>query len=114
MFRNSGKSEKVMILASRRQAEHVIEKILDTEDWRFIIKGLVITDEDLQDEMIGEYPVLSTRENMFRDIEQLDIDSVLIVQDQEGDDQIESWLKEFRRLGKIIHVQIDEFDVEDS
>ena len=114
MFRSSGKSEKVMILTSRRQAERVVEKILETEDWRFIIKGLVITDGDYTDELISSYPVLSTRENMFRDIEAMDIDSVMIVQDQEGDEQIEKWLKEFRRLGKIIHVQIDEFDVEDS
>jgi lipopolysaccharide/colanic/teichoic acid biosynthesis glycosyltransferase len=91
--------------------EKLIEKIENTNDWRFLISGIVITDKNMKDEKIGEYSVISDVGNMFTDIESMDIDSVLIAQDQEPDEKIISWMKEFRRLGKIIHMQIDEFEV---
>ena len=114
MFKSSGKTEKVVILSSCGDAEKTLEKINRMEDWRFVILGFIISDRDMKDEEIAGYKVLSTKADMFNDIEAMDADSVMIVQDLETDAEVESWLIRFRELGKIIHVQIDEFDVKDS
>lgn len=114
MFKNSGKTEKVVILSSYDDAAKTLEKINKMEDWRFVILGFIISDRDMKDEEIEGYKVLSTKADMFSDIETMDADSVMIVQNLETDAEVESWLIRFRELGKIIHVQIDEFDVKDS
>ena len=107
-------SQKVVVLSSLKDVQKTLNKIKAIEDWRFAISGFVILDQDLKDQEVEGYPVVSTRKDMVEDIGKMDIDAVLIIQGTESDEQIETWLKSFRRLGKVIHVQIDEFDVDDS
>jgi len=107
-------SQKVVILSSEKDVKKTLKKIKAIDDWRFSISGFVILDKDCKDQEVEGYSVVSTRKDMVEDIGQMDVDAVLIIQGTETDEQIEEWLKAFRRLGKVIHVQIDEFEVDDS
>ena len=113
-LQSGAQSQKVIILSSEKDVKKTLKKIKAIEDWRFSISGFVLLDKDCKDEEVEGYPVVSTRRKMIEDIGRMDVDAVLIIQGIETDEQIEEWLKAFRRLGKVIHVQIDEFDVDDS
>ena len=107
-------SEDVIIIAPYDQMKTTIDKIRNTVDWRYNIAGLVVTDKDCKGEIMEEIRVVSNVEEMFVDIASEDIDSILLVQGEESTSTIKKWMHEFRKLGKIIHVQVSEYELYDS
>ena len=108
-------SEKVLIVTKKALVCDAVKKIRNDVDWRYMISGIVITDEDLKGESIDGIKVISNREDMFADIAEWDVDSILILHDNdEGISTIKQWMHQFRKLGKIIHVHVPEYELYDS
>lgn len=113
-YKTSGNVEDVLVVTDMESAEAAIARLKDDNDWRYLISGLVITDKPLKGQSVAGIKVLSDREHMFEDIESAEIDSVLIVTGDEKRSTIKEWMKRFRDAGKIVHVEVSEYDLDDS
>ena len=113
-IKSTGAVEDVLIVTDSENAAVIFEKVEDRKDWRYQIKGCVITDADLKGTQLSGIDVISDREHMFEDIRNADIDSVLIVPGYEERAVLTEWIRRFQSEGKIVHVEIREFDLGES
>lgn len=113
-YKTSNNVEDVLVVTDMESAEAAIARLKDDNDWRYLISGLVITDQELKGKTVSGIKVLSDREHMFEDVESAEIDSVLIVTGDEKRSTIKEWMKRFRDAGKIVHVEVSEYDLDDS
>ena len=113
-FQSAGAMEDVLIVTDRESAEAVFSRVSCKNDWRYKIRGCVITDENLKGKSIADVSVLSDRDHMFEDIGTADIDSILIVPGHEKREVLKEWIQKFQDKGKIVHIEIREFELGDS
>lgn len=113
-YRSSASAEKTILIAPLDRVKPIMDKIRDSADWRFAITGLIVTDQDLSGETVEGLKVISSREDMMDDIVTGEADSVFIVRGRETRETVHAWMNGFRELGKIVHLDVPEYDMPGS
>ena len=110
-FRGSTNAEKVLVITPKARAEAILDRLASNVDWRYSVTGLIISDEDMTGQKIQDIPVVADRQGMFSDSVLGEYDSVLIVRGAEHHETTREWMESFRRLGKIVHLEIREYNL---
>lgn len=110
-YQAMGFAEDVLIVTPMNLVEEVVDQVRNGTDWRYNIAGLVIHDEDHKGETIQGIPVISNVEDMFVDAAEENIDSIMIIQGDVSTSTLRNWMSEFRKLGKIIHIRVKEYEL---
>jgi len=109
-----GAVEDVLLITEKDHAGEVLKKIMGQGDSQYIVKGLIITDTDMKGEKLYGIDVISNRNDMFNDIHFAETDSLLIAAENENRHVIRNWIRRMQEEGKIVHVEISEFNLLDS
>lgn len=113
-YQNSKYAEKILIVGNYEAAGQVIRKIQSSVDWRFSLVGAVITDRHARGESISGIEIISDPMHIQEDILKIDADSVMLLPVDMPSSAVSSWIREFRRMGKPVHLYIDQYDTSDS
>ena len=107
LYQRSSSAEKIVVIGTEKAVTKMLGRIETTDDWRFKICGLVITDQDRKGEYIGEYDIISNADDMYYDIMRSGVDSCLLASDALNS-SFREWVARFNSLGKVVHVNINE------
>lgn len=107
-------SETVLLVAPASEAEKYVSKINNSLDWRYRVTKVFITTEGFEDSKLGTIPVLQNREDVFTERVIDSIDGVIIVPGKEDNETIQGMINTFKSHGKIVHIQIPEYDLSNS
>ena len=111
VYRNSRRSNRLLVVTSSDQAGDVIENLKEYNEWNRTIAGLVLTDEAKAEE-IGEIPVVAHREDFLNYVIRNDVDEVFIIDDKlMRTPLMNEWVRELEQMGIIVDVNIDAFDL---
>lgn len=113
-LQGSSAGEDVLVVTEKKNASLLLKRTNERKDWRYNVKGLVITDEDLTGQYIDDIEIVSNRDNMFDAVHTADFDSVLIGTELENAETLKKWIDQFQKKGKIVHVEISEYYLGDS
>lgn len=108
MYQQSNQSRKVVLVGPLENVQRTLSIMKDSDDWRFSVNALVITDDDLKGEYVQNIKVISNVSDMYQDIVQDQVDAIYIVP-KYIDDRIIDWTKHFCEAGKSVFVNIDDF-----
>lgn len=109
-MRKAGNTERLLIISDYDDAAKTIQELRNSNDWRYSICGIVITDKDLEGQEINGIQVLSSYEHLFDDSSD-DYSSVLIVQKTNDQEKLQKMMTDFRREGKVVHIKISEYEL---
>ena len=107
-FQKSKNSEQVLLLGSKDNVQGIIEKIKSSNEWRYKISGVCLTD-DSNDDYIDGIKVIGN-DNLMENILKTAADSVFIVDDIK-DFKYKEIIRALNDLGKITHVNIKEYEI---
>ena len=110
LYSSSKGAERVIVIGRKTDVERILRRFSKHSDWRLKIVGLVVTDEDLTGEYMDQIPVVSNQRDLLIDLAKQEADSCLLASDMEGD-QLEWLMNALADMGKVVHVNIREFDL---
>ena len=113
IFKNTG-AQSIVLITTSTECESVLAEIRRTSDWRYAIKGIVLTDVNRKNEAVNGIDIISDRKHMFEDLYVSDYDAILIASNRLSQESLSKWIEEFHRVGKPVHIKISEFDYSDS
>ncbi len=100
--------EQLLVISSYSDAEETIRELNDSNDWRYSIFGIVITDRDIKEKEIFGVKVASSGTDFMKKLPE-DFSSVLLVQKPENYSQIQKMMSAFHKQGKAVYVKIAEY-----
>lgn len=101
-------SENILIITEKKKASDLIDSIQQSKDWRFMIRGLVVVDEDMVGQSISGIKIIANRSTMIKAETVQEIDSVFLAVDEESS-ELKRWAYGFQNLNKNVHINIEEF-----
>ena len=113
IFRSNG-AQSLVLITTETEYESVLEEIRKKSDWRYSVKGMVLTDVNRKNEVINGIEVISDRKHMLEDLYVSDYDAILIASRRLSPETLSKWIEEFHKVGKPVHIKISEFDYSDS
>lgn len=92
----------LLVITEYDNAQRVIDNLESSEDFSFIISGIVLTDEQVHTTAIGKYPVVCKVNDVADYVCHNWVDEILIVEEN-ADSMSDKTLKELSETGVIIH-----------
>ena len=108
LYQSGKQAKKTVVVGPLKNVEDAIQHLKDSEDWRYHIEGIIVTDVDYKGEYIDSFQVISNDASMFEDIKNEQVDSLFIVPDK-MDEQTMEWVDRVCGLGKDVHVNMNEY-----
>ncbi len=108
-YKNGKQSKKMLLIGPKRNVEEYIEKLSQTDDWRFKLTGLIVTDQDCKGQYIANQKVVSNKDEMIADVATGEYDIIYLVPDY-IDDFVSESVKQFCDVGKTTYVNVREID----
>ncbi|MGI6512637.1 MAG: sugar transferase [Catenisphaera adipataccumulans] len=101
---------KLIIVGSLRLVKSALEKLKNTDDWRYTVSGLIVTDQNLKDSFIENVKVIGSYEDYMEIIKSEAVDDVFLAADV-IDRSVFRVASEICEEGKTVHVQVDDFNL---
>ncbi len=110
-YKRSKYSSRLLIVTTSARAEGVIKDIEDYNEWNHIIVGIALTDGIVKEKICG-IPVVADKETLLDYVVHNGIDEVFIIdEDIRKTPLLKEWIREMERMGTIVDVNIDVFDI---
>lgn len=108
-MKKAGGTERLLVISDYSDAEETISELNDSNDWRYSVIGIVITDREIKKEKISGVNVISSGADFMTELPD-NFSSVLLVQKPENQHQIQQMISAFHELGKAVYVKISEYE----
>lgn len=111
LFQHSKNAEQILVVGKKKKVEEVLRRIRSSGDWRIKVSAAAFTDvsEVKENSYCEGVRIISGREHLIDSLSSIAADSVLFVQ-TDADRKDRKLIQAFCRLGKKVHLEIEEFD----
>lgn len=111
-YRRSRGSDKVMIVTSQAETEHVMQQIEKDAAWSYEISAMALMDADHEGENIHGVPVVAKEENVIEVVRQSAVDVVLLYCPHMNNQKLELLVQSFLAMGVVCHNCVEQFEFE--
>lgn len=111
-YSKSRSSDKVMIVTSGKDAEHVMKQIETDAAWSYEISAIALVDEDRVGENIHGVQVVAKEEDVIDVARQSAVDVVLLYCPHMNNQELELLVQSFLAMGIVCHNCVEQFGVE--
>lgn len=111
-YSRSRSSDKVMIVTSGKDAEHVMKQIETDAAWSYEISAIALVDEDRVGENIHGVQVVAKEEDVIDVARQSAVDVVLLYCPDMNNQELELMVQSFLAMGIVCHNCVEQFDFE--
>lgn len=111
-YSKSRSSDKVMVVTSEAEAEHVMQQIEKDAAWSYEVGAMVMMDVDHIGEKIHGVPVVATEENVIDVARQSAVDVVLLYCPHMNNQELELLVQSFLAMGVVCHNCVERFGFE--
>lgn len=111
-YSKSRSSDKVMVVTSEAEAEHVMRQIEKDAAWSYEIGAMAMMDVDHIGEKIHGVPVVATEENVIDVARQSAVDVVLLYCPHMNNQELELLVQSFLAMGVVCHNCVERFGFE--
>ena len=108
----SRSSDKVMVVTSEAEAEHVMQQIEKDAAWSYEVGAMAMMDVDHIGEKIHGVPVVATEENVIDVARQSAVDVVLLYCPHMNNQELELLVQSFLAMGVVCHNCVERFGFE--
>lgn len=105
-------SDKVMVVTSEAEAEHVMQQIEKDAAWSYEVGAMAMMDVDHIGEKIHGVPVVATEENVIDVARQSAVDVVLLYCPHMNNQELELLVQSFLAMGVVCHNCVERFGFE--
>lgn len=111
-YSKSRSSDKVMVVTSETEAEHVMQQIEKDAAWSYEVGAMAMMDVDHIGEKIHGVPVVATEENVIDVARQSAVDVVLLYCPHMNNQELELLVQSFLAMGVVCHNCVERFGFE--
>ena len=111
-YSKSRSSDKVMVVTSEAEAEHVMQQIEKDAAWSSEVGAMAMMDVDHIGEKIHGVPVVATEENVIDVARQSAVDVVLLYCPHMNNQELELLVQSFLAMGVVCHNCVERFGFE--
>lgn len=111
-YSKSRSSDKVMVVTSKAEAEHVMRQIEKDAAWSYEVSAMAMMDADHIGEKIHGVPVVATEENVIDIARQSAVDVVLLYCPHMNNQELELLVQSFLAMGVVCHNCVERFGFE--
>lgn len=111
-YSKSRSSDKVMVITSEVEAEHVMQQIENDAAWSYEISAMALVDTDHVGESVQGIPVVAKKENVIDVVRQSAVDVVLLYCPQMDNQELELLVQSFLAMGVTCHNCVEQFGFE--
>lgn len=111
-YSKSRSSDKVMIVTSGKDAEHVMKQIETDAAWSYEISAIALIDEDRVGENIHGVQVVAKEEDVIDVARQSAVDVVLLYCPHMNNQELELMVQSFLAMGIVCHNCVEQFGFE--
>ena len=111
-YSKSRSSDKVMIVTSEAEAEHVMQQIGKDAAWSYEVGAIALIDADHVGETIHGIPVVAKDENVIDVARQSAVDVVLLYCPHMNTRELELLVQSFLAMGVVCHNCVEQFGFE--
>lgn len=111
-YSKSRSSDKVMIVTSGKDAEHVMKQIETDAAWSYEISAIALIDEDRVGENIHGVQVVAKEEDVIDVARQSAVDVVLLYCPHMNNQELELMVQSFLAMGIVCHNCVEQFSFE--
>ena len=111
-YSKSRSSDKVMVVTSEAEAEHVMQQIEKDAAWSYEVGAMAMMDVDHIGEKIHGVPVVATEENVIDVARQSAVDVVLLYCPHMNNQELELLVQSFLAMGVVCHDCVERFGFE--
>ena len=111
-YSKSRSSDKVMVVTSEAEAEHVMQQIEKDAAWSYEVGAMAMMDVDHIGEKIHGVPVVATEENVIDVARQSAVDVVLLYCPHMNNQELELLVQSFLTMGVVCHNCVERFGFE--
>ncbi len=111
-YSKSRSSDKVMVVTSEAEAEHVMQQIEKDAAWSYEVGAMAMMDADHIGEKIHGVPVVATEENVIDVARQSAVDVVLLYCPHMNNQELELLVQSFLAMGVVCHNCVERFGFE--
>lgn len=111
-YSKSRSSDKVMVVTSEAEAEHVMRQIEKDAAWSYEVGAMAMMDVDHIGEKIHGVPVVATEENVIDVARQSAVDVVLLYCPHMNNQELELLVQSFLAMGVVCHNCVERFGFE--
>ncbi len=106
-YKKSSNSDKIMIVTLKSEAEKIVKRLTEGEDWNYQVTSVAVLDCDMTGETIGGIPVIANSENLYETARQVMLDGVFLRLPGYSNVQIEKMILSFENMGIVSHYNFD-------
>ena len=111
-YSKSRSSDKVMVVTSEAEAEHVMQQIEKDAAWSYEVGAMAMMDVNHIGEKIHGVPVVATEENVIDVARQSAVDVVLLYCPHMNNQELELLVQSFLAMGVVCHNCVERFGFE--
>lgn len=111
-YSKSRSSDKVMVVTSEAEAEHVMQQIEKDAAWSYEVGAMAMMDVNHIGEKIHGVPVVATEENVIDVARQSAVDVVLLYCPHMNNQELELLVQSFLAMGVVCHNCVEQFGFE--
>lgn len=110
-YKESNRSNKVVLVTISSKAEEIIKNLLVYKDWSRRLIGVAILDRSMTGSMIGRYPVVADKHTLHDYVLHNTVDEVFFhIPRSYQDNTMQNTIIAMKTMGIIVDVNIDIFD----
>lgn len=109
-YHRSGANEKIMLITTSDQVNHIIKKIKSTRNWDFRISNIALIDRNEVGNTFDKIEVVANKKNFLDVIAISEIDSVFVCLPRESEADIREISQKILEMGKTVHLNVNEFE----
>ncbi len=111
-YSKSRSSDKVMIVTTEAEAEHVMEQIGKDAAWSYEVNSIALLDADYVGEKICGIPIVAKEADVIDVARQSAVDVVLLYCPQMDNRELELLVQSFLAMGVVCHNCVEQFGFE--
>lgn len=111
-YSKSRNSDKVMIVTTETEAEHVMEQIAKDAAWSYEVNSIALIDSEHVGESIHGIPIVAKEENVIDIARQSAVDVVLLYCPYMDNRKLELLVQSFLAMGVVCHNCVEQFGFE--
>lgn len=106
-YKKSANSDKIMVVTLESEAEEVVKRLTEGEDWNYQLTSIAIVDKYMIGQNIGGIPVVADNENLYEVARQVMLDGVFLRLPGYSSFEIEEMILSFENMGVVSHYNFD-------
>lgn len=106
-FRQKGYNTRMILIIADDTSLPFINQIIETDDWGYVIGGIVTDSEKVKNEFVNKYPIYSEQDEFTGIIDNNVIDEVFFCQQRFNTETIEKRIEQCKDVGVGFHIHND-------